>query len=451
MFDEFLKKADELVLLGESFAIATVVRYEAPISGKPGDKAIIFADGEIWGWIGGGCARPAVVKEALKALQDGRPRLVHISPTATEEAGIVAYNMSCHSGGTLDVYIEPVLPKPHVLIMGRSPVGQTLARLAKVINYTVSVAAPEDNQETYPEVDRVQAGLELKDLKMSPHTFIVVSTQGECDEEALENALRTDVAYVAFVASKAKAAKVLEYLGARGVSAERLRQVRAPAGIDIGASSPEEIAVSILAQIVQLRRSQTARQETPAIAPVEQREAKDPVCGMSVSAGAAKHKSEYDGKAFTSVAPPVNRNSISNRICLRLLALPRDLLPVHYLAAIHVDGLTGDLTAPLRREEHHHVCDILWLLPSGEGRYCPHFIVCPIVVGSPLGGWLLIVPRLPDAFVQRRAHHARTNHVDANSMRRQIFCQALREVDVGRFACAVRGVCLGADLPGYRS
>jgi xanthine dehydrogenase accessory factor len=297
MFDEFLKKADELVLLGECFAIATVVRYEAPISGKPGDKAIIFADGEVWGWIGGGCARPAVVKEALKALQDGRPRLVHISPTATEEAGIVAYNMSCHSGGTLDVYIEPVLPKPHVLILGRSPVGQTLARLAKVIHYTVSVAAPEANKETYPEADRVQAGLDLLDLKVSSHTFIVVSTQGECDEEALENALRTEATYVAFVASKTKAAKVLENLGDRGVGAERLKQVKAPAGMDIGASSPEEIAVSILAQIVQLSRSRRVAPEKPAIA-AEQQEAKDPICGMTVNVGAAKHKSEHDGKAF---------------------------------------------------------------------------------------------------------------------------------------------------------
>ena len=292
MFDDFLKKADELVMLGESFAIATVVRYEAPISGKPGDKAIIFADGEVWGWIGGGCARPAVVKEALKALKDGRPRLVHISPIPTDEEGIVAYNMSCHSGGTLDVYIEPVLPRPHVLILGRSPVGQSLARLAKVINYTVSVAAPEASREQYPEVDRVQSDLELKDLKVSAHTFIVVSTQGECDEEALENALRTDAAYVAFVASRTKAAKVLDYLGERGVSAERLKQVKAPAGMDIGASSPEEIAVSILAQIVQLNRAK------PAIPGMEQQQARDPICGMSVNVSAAKHKSQYDGKDF---------------------------------------------------------------------------------------------------------------------------------------------------------
>jgi xanthine dehydrogenase accessory factor len=298
MFDDFLKKADELVMLGESFAIATVVRYEAPMSGKPGDKAIIFADGEVWGWIGGGCARPAVVKEALKAIKDGRPRLVHISPTPTEEEGIVAYNMSCHSGGTLDVYIEPVLPKPHVLILGRSPVGISLARLAKVINYTVSVAAPEASREHYPEVDRVQADLELKELKVSAHTFIVVSTQGECDEEALENALRTDAAYVAFVASKTKAAKVLEYLGERGVSAERLKEVKAPAGMDIGASSPEEIAVSILAQIVQLNRAKPVAREKPALPAMEQQQARDPICGMSVNVSAAKHKSHYDGKDF---------------------------------------------------------------------------------------------------------------------------------------------------------
>ena len=298
MFDEFLKKADELVMIGESFAVATVVRFEAPISGKPGDKAIIFADGEVWGWIGGGCAKPAVVKEALKAIQDGRPRLVRISPSSSEAEGIVAYNMTCHSGGTLDVYIEPVLPKPHILIMGRSPVGQTLARLGKVIHYTVSVAAPDANQQSYPEADRVRADLTLRELNIGPQTFIVVSTQGECDEEALENALRTNASYVAFVASKTKAAMVLQYLGERGISAERLRQVKAPAGINIGAASPEEIAVSILAEIVQINRSRAANQHAPTMVFAEKREAKDPICGMMVETRAAKYKSEFEGRSF---------------------------------------------------------------------------------------------------------------------------------------------------------
>src|SRR5271170_1392418 len=298
MFDEFLKKADELVMIGESFATATVVRYEAPISGKPGDKAIIFADGEVWGWIGGGCAKPVVVKEALLALKDGRPRLVRISPTSSEEEGIVAYNMTCHSGGTLDVYIEPVLPKPHILIVGRSPVGQTLAKLAKAINYTVSVAAPESSQENYPEVDRVQANFNLTDLNVSPHTLIVVSTQGECDEEALENALRTDATYVAFIASKVKATKVLQYLAERGVGAERLSQVKAPAGMNIGARSPEEIAVSILAEIVQLSRAKVISRETRATSAGQQQKAKDPICGMTVNINTTMFRSEYGDKEF---------------------------------------------------------------------------------------------------------------------------------------------------------
>jgi xanthine dehydrogenase accessory factor len=298
MFDEFLKKADELVMIGESFATATVVRYEAPISGKPGDKAIIFADGEVWGWIGGGCAKPVVVKEALMALNDGRPRLVRISPTSSEEEGVVTYNMTCHSGGTLDVYIEPVLPKPHILIMGRSPVGQTLAKLAKATNYTVSVAAPESSRENYPEVDRVQTNFNLADLNVSPHTFIVVSTQGECDEEALENALRTDANYVAFVASKVKATKVLQNLAERGVGPERLSQVKAPAGMNIGARSPEEIAVSILAEIVQLSHAKLINRETRATPAVEQQAAKDPICGMIVNINTAIVKSEYGDKEF---------------------------------------------------------------------------------------------------------------------------------------------------------
>ena len=260
MFDQFLNKASELLAKGEPFAVAEVVRYLSPISGKVGDKAIVFGDGTVWGWIGGGCAQPAVIKEALKALKDGRPRLVRIGPSSSQEEGIVAYNMTCHSGGTLDVYIEPVLPKPHILILGRSPVGRTLAALGKAINYSVSVAAPQADRESYPNADRVQADLDLSRVRIGPQTFIVVSTQGECDEEALEHALKTNASYVAFIASKVKAAKVLQSVGERGVSAERLNQVRAPAGLNIQAGTEEEIAVSILAEIVQLSRKQAVEQ-----------------------------------------------------------------------------------------------------------------------------------------------------------------------------------------------
>jgi xanthine dehydrogenase accessory factor len=298
MFDRFLSKADDLLKKGEPFAVATVVRYEAPISGKPGNKAIIQADGKICGWIGGGCAQPVVAKEALKALADGRPRLVRISPSSSPEEGIVDYTMTCHSGGTLDIFIEPVLPRPHVLILGRSPIAQTLCKLAKTIGYAVSVAAEGADRETFPEADRVQANFDFAGSTMTEKSLIVVSTQGESDEEALEAAIQTGSNYIAFVASKTKATKTLEYLKERGIPPDRLVMVRAPAGIDIHASSPEEIAVSILAEIIQVRKTIASAQKPAAALQVLTKTTKDPICGMKVDAITAKHKSDHGGATY---------------------------------------------------------------------------------------------------------------------------------------------------------
>src|SRR5262249_42695840 len=161
-----------------------VVRYQAPISGKPGDKAIITAEGKMWGWIGGGCVQPVAVNAALQALVDGKPRLIRISPSSSPANGIVSYDMTCHSGGTLDSFIEPVLPKPQLVILGRAPIAQTLAKLAKIMNYAVSVAAADAQRESFPDADMLEANLDLSPIKITPQTFIVVSTQGEGDEEA---------------------------------------------------------------------------------------------------------------------------------------------------------------------------------------------------------------------------------------------------------------------------
>ncbi|MGB2667269.1 MAG: XdhC family protein [Candidatus Acidiferrum sp.] len=298
MFDQFLSKADELVTNGQPFAVAVVVRYEAPISGKPGNKAIIFPDGKMWGWIGGGCSQLVVIKEALKALADGQPRLIRISPSSSPEEGIVDYTMTCHSGGTLDIFIEPVLPKPHILILGRSPVAKTLAKLATAINYAVSVVVPEADRESFPDCDLVQADPDLSQLKITPQTFMVVSTQGEGDKEALEKALRTKADYVAFVASKTKASKILDAFKEEKMPADRLRQVRAPAGLDIRAASPEEIAVSILAEIIQVNGTRSVASKAQAQPLARKQEAKDPICGMMVDVGVAKYKSEFRGSPF---------------------------------------------------------------------------------------------------------------------------------------------------------
>ncbi|MBZ5531530.1 MAG: XdhC family protein [Acidobacteriia bacterium] len=310
MFDDFLKKSAELAVQGESFAVATVVRCEAPTSGKPGDKAIIHADGKLWGWIGGGCAQPVVVKEALKSLSDGRPRLVRISPSSDgSEEGVVDYTMTCHSGGVLDIYIEPVLPKPHVVILGRSPIAQTLARLSRTIGYAVSVVAEELSAESFADAELIaNKDFDLSGIRVTPQTYVVVSTQGEDDEGALEQAVRSNFAYVAFVASRTKSQKLFDYLRGKGIAEDRLKRVRVPAGLNIGASTPEEIAVSILAELIQQRAQKTKADAnlnakgsagpTGMQLPVLNSQARDPICGMSVDTSKAKYKREYQGKWF---------------------------------------------------------------------------------------------------------------------------------------------------------
>jgi xanthine dehydrogenase accessory factor len=303
MLDDFLRKSTELMEASQPFATATVVRCQAPTSGKPGDKAIIHADGRLWGWIGGGCAQPVVIKEALKCLADGRPRLVRISPSGGEaEEGVVDYTMTCHSGGALDIYIEPVLPKPQIVILGRSPVAQTLARLGRTVGYAVSVVAEELSGENFGDAAvEARKDFSLEGVKVSQQAFVVVSTQGEGDEEALEQALKSGAGYVAFVASKTKAEKVLDFLRAKGMPAEKLSRLRAPAGLNIAARSPEEIAVSILAEIIQQRGEKAkpaAQARATQLLPVVNTEDKDPICGMMVDTVKAKHKSEYQGMWF---------------------------------------------------------------------------------------------------------------------------------------------------------
>ena len=284
MYEDFLQKASELHSKDEAFVVATVVRCEAPTSGKPGDRAIVTRDGEISGWIGGGCAQPIVIEEAMKSLKDGKSRLIRVSPTAGAEPadGITGYTMMCHSGGTLDIFIEPVLAKPHLFIFGRSPVAKSLEQLARALSYRISVIAGDGSGEPLP---------------LTPQTSIIVATQGEDDEGALEQALATSAPYVAFVASRKKWEAVSAFLREKGIPEQRLKSVRVPAGLDIGAETPEEIAVSILAETIQDRRKHGAT-TFPKLPVVEVVRAKDPVCGMMVTVSTAKYSSEYSGQTI---------------------------------------------------------------------------------------------------------------------------------------------------------
>jgi len=287
--EELLALASELARRREPFALATVVRCERPTSAKPGAKALIRQDGTVSGWIGGSCAEPLTVKEALEALRDGQPRLIALvgeggaGPGRRE--GVREHAMACHSGGTLEIYIEPVLPKPQLVLVGSGPVGETLATLGRAVSFDVVVVAREE---------------ELASVAIAPEAAVVVATHGRFDEDALERALRSEARYVSLVASPRRAAAVVEALQARGVPAERLGRLKAPAGLDLGAVTPEEIALSIIAEIVRVRRRAPAATpaEEAARAPAAPREAHDPICGMAVAIVGAPYTSEVSGRPF---------------------------------------------------------------------------------------------------------------------------------------------------------
>jgi xanthine dehydrogenase accessory factor len=254
---------------GEPFALATVVRTVAATAAKAGAKAVILPDGTISeGWIGGGCARAAVLKAARDALADGRSRLVSVQPedalegqgkkAGEEEGGVRFAKNMCPSQGTMDIFVEPVLPRPNVVICGSSPVAVAIADLAKRTGFAVTICAPAAEQAAFADADRRIEGYALP-VDEPAARFVVVSTQGRGDEAALLAALAVDVDYVAFVGSRKKAVALKAALAERGVTAERLEKLKAPAGLDLGAITPDEIAVSILAEIVAVRRGKHSR------------------------------------------------------------------------------------------------------------------------------------------------------------------------------------------------
>src|SRR5262245_56586972 len=249
MSDDVLGLAVSLRDRGEAFAPATVVRCERPTSAKPGAKGLVRADGSVSGWVGGACAEPVVVREALSALRDGQPRLISlvgeggVVPGRSE--GIVAYSMTCHSGGTLEINVEPFMPTPLLLLIGHGPVVETLAALGRATDFTVDVLPADASDDA---VSRHSLG---------PSSCVVVATHGAGDGAALERALRAGAGYVSLVASRRRAAAVVRTLMDRGLGPQHVERLKAPAGLDIGAKTPAEIAVSILADIIRQRHVQS--------------------------------------------------------------------------------------------------------------------------------------------------------------------------------------------------
>ena len=271
----------------QPFALATVVRTKAATSAKVGAKAVIRADGSMVGWVGGGCTLGAVRKAAREALGDGRARMIRVRPDAEAdpaEDGTEDYRNACASGGTVELFVEPILPRPSLIVAGASGTARALRALGRNAGFTVTAAALAEDLEGIAEADETLTGFELSQSPRAAASFIVVATQGKRDREALEAALRCGAPYVAFIGSRKKAADLKAQLAGRGIAAERLEALRAPAGLDIGAVTPEEIALSILSEIVRERRK---------IAPV----------GL-VEAPVAEAEGLEGGSVETRVVPP---------------------------------------------------------------------------------------------------------------------------------------------------
>lgn len=262
--DAMEQEIEALRAEGRAFAVATVVRTLEATSAKPGARALVSAEGEILaGWVGGGCIRGAVGRAAREAVADGATRFLSLRPeevleaegveAGEERAGVRFARNGCPSKGSMDVFIEPVLPRPVLQICGAGPVAQALARLGAGFDFDLALAAHGLSPEDAPGGVRLSDGYAF-DTGAEAARFLVVATQGKGDEAALRAALSAGGAYVAFVGSRRKYATLRARLAADGVPAAALDRVKAPAGLDIKAITPEEIALSILAEVVAVRR-----------------------------------------------------------------------------------------------------------------------------------------------------------------------------------------------------
>lgn len=322
---DVLDHARELARRGEEFVLATVVWRAGPSSGQPGARALITASGQLYGWIGGACAEPVVVREAQRVIVERRPKLLALGGPDTFASlpeGMVAIPISCQSEGALQVYLEPVIPAPQVVVVGRSPMAHTLVDLTRALGWRAEL----HEWEQFSAAD------------VTPRSVVVVATQGHGDEEALEQAVSALPAFVGLVASRKRGEAVLGALADRGVPRHLLDRVRVPVGLDLGHTAHREIAVAILAELVQVRAAggltmdesgpgqvlgdqgetavsrlrlrqgpDTDRTDAPP-AKAEVAAALDPVCGMTVPADASSRPYEYEGVTYYFCCPGCRRS-----------------------------------------------------------------------------------------------------------------------------------------------
>ena len=307
MFDDLLEQVAVLKGHGKPFVLATVVACKPPTSAKAGAKAVVQPDGSFHGWVGGSCAQPLVTQESLKALRDGQARLVLLAPRPEEVdvglEGTVLIPMTCQSEGTLAIYLEPFLPRRDLVVVGQSPTARSLAALGGSLGFQICVCDPAATEELFPEADALVQDLQAVPGTIGPRSYVVVATMGHYDEEALEAVLSGQADYVGLVASPKRGRAVIDYLTAKGVSSEALQRVKYPAGLDIGAQTPEEVALSILTEIVQRMRANGEAIAPEPAAQAAEIEAVDPICNMTVKVAEARYVSSHNGTTFYFCCP----------------------------------------------------------------------------------------------------------------------------------------------------
>ena len=256
--------ARRLQQAGTPYALVSVIKALAPASARPGDKAVVTADGDLHGWVGGGCAQPAVLRTVRQALADGRARLIRIAPTEDgferDLGDVLEFGMACHSGGTLELFVDPVLPRAQLVVIGASPVAESLTQLAPRVGFAVTLVAHDADAAAYPDAQQVISGDDVAAVasQITAGAWVVVATQGRRDVQALRLALALNARQVSFVSSARKAQVLKASLVAAGADAEAVAAIVAPAGLSVAATTPQEIALSVLAAVVSHRRGAVA-------------------------------------------------------------------------------------------------------------------------------------------------------------------------------------------------
>ena len=314
---DVMARAVELRQQRQPFVMASVIWRRAPSSGQQGSQAVILPDGSVRGWLGGACAEPTVIVEALACLDHGEPRLLCLGPSdgrdrsrsadtgSTDEHsdGLRSIAMACDSEGAMEIYLEPSLPAPQVVVIGRSPAVDAIAAVATAVGWDAVIIDDGGQPDDHERPELVRTSLDLSSLTVDLATAVVVATQGHYDDVALAAALGTDAGYIGLVASAKRADAMNDYLRTQGFGDDDLARISSPAGLNLGRIPNREIAAAIMADLVARRAEGHLAADTKAVSQDRPEEAVDPVCGMTVLVGDARYRSIHGGITYCFCAP----------------------------------------------------------------------------------------------------------------------------------------------------